>query len=371
MRAVTRFVDRIFADLPRADQRNRANEYMTGLLATPGKKSLRRMAAAVSSSPQTPQGLQQFLNDSPWDWRPVRRALARWVAERTPVSGWTVAAVELPKRGSHSVGVHQRFSEETHRTLNCQLGVGLFLDGEGSSLPVDWRLALPGRWRTDQELRESARIPDECEPQSAEGCVLDLLRVALEKGGRHLPPFVVDLTRLPQGGLVLDHLSASGHAFVARVPHGTPVFPAGGSARPVPVSRLVRRATLPAASGLAVPRERGPHQVRHCAVRLTRDGSPHRLLLGQPTGFHEAPHAVLTNLVHTTPVEILRLAGAADRARTALRSMQRDSGLRDFEGRSYPGWHHHMTLVSAARAFQLLGDAVPAAQCIPELVHMA
>ncbi len=29
-------------------------------------------------------------------------------------------------------------------------------------------------------------------------------------------------------------------------------------------------------------------------------------------------------------------------------------GLREFEGRSYPGWHHHMTLVSAAYVYDLV-----------------
>lgn len=36
--------------------------------------------------------------------------------------------------------------------------------------------------------------------------------------------------------------------------------------------------------------------------------------------------------------------------------MGRSLGLLDFEGRSYPGWHHHMALVSAAYAFRSLGD---------------
>ncbi|MCB5180592.1 hypothetical protein LG632_14520, partial [Streptomyces sp. SMC 277] len=33
-----------------------------------------------------------------------------------------------------------------------------------------------------------------------------------------------------------------------------------------------------------------------------------------------------------------------------------DCGLRDFEGRSYPGWHRHMTFVAAAAAHRLLGQ---------------
>ena len=33
------------------------------------------------------------------------------------------------------------------------------------------------------------------------------------------------------------------------------------------------------------------------------------------------------------------------------------SGLRHFEGPSFRGWHHHVTLVSAAHAYGLLGRA--------------
>ncbi|MBW5481381.1 hypothetical protein [Streptomyces bambusae] len=34
-----------------------------------------------------------------------------------------------------------------------------------------------------------------------------------------------------------------------------------------------------------------------------------------------------------------------------------DCGLRDFEGRSFPGWHRHMTFVAAAAAHRLLGQS--------------
>ncbi len=33
--------------------------------------------------------------------------------------------------------------------------------------------------------------------------------------------------------------------------------------------------------------------------------------------------------------------------------------MQDFEGRSFVGWHHHMTLVSAAYAYDSLGVAYP------------
>jgi hypothetical protein len=41
-------------------------------------------------------------------------------------------------------------------------------------------------------------------------------------------------------------------------------------------------------------------------------------------------------------------------ASTDLSRMDDESGLRHFEGRSFRGWHHHVTLVSVAHAHRLL-----------------
>nr|BFF00340.1 hypothetical protein GCM10020241_20150 [Streptoalloteichus tenebrarius] len=40
-----------------------------------------------------------------------------------------------------------------------------------------------------------------------------------------------------------------------------------------------------------------------------------------------------------------------DRATAFVAAVRDDFGLCDFEGRSFRGWHHHATLVSAAHAF--------------------
>lgn len=61
----------------------------------------------------------------------------------------------------------------------------------------------------------------------------------------------------------------------------------------------------------------------------------------------------LTNLTHARPQTVARLIRhAGDRA--AVAALEEDFGLLDFEGRSYPGWHHHMTMVSAACAYRSL-----------------
>ncbi len=59
----------------------------------------------------------------------------------------------------------------------------------------------------------------------------------------------------------------------------------------------------------------------------------------------------VTNLVATPLAELVRLAKLELIGRQSLDELAERLGLQDFEGRSYGGWHHHVTLVSAARAF--------------------
>jgi hypothetical protein len=58
---VSEFVARTFDSLSRADQRRWAAFYVHGLLATPGKKSIRNMAGGCEET-STTQSLQQFVN---------------------------------------------------------------------------------------------------------------------------------------------------------------------------------------------------------------------------------------------------------------------------------------------------------------------
>ncbi len=174
------FADDLFGHLPRTDQRRWAHAYLLALLTTEGKKSVRRLAAAVSDSPTASQSLHQFLNASPWDWNPVRREIARRAEASGPARAWILAPAVLPKRGGHSVGVHRRFCARAGRTVSCQLAMGMFLPvgdapappaastasvaaaadcGDSAAVSVDWRLFLPPQWAGDEELLRRNRIP--------------------------------------------------------------------------------------------------------------------------------------------------------------------------------------------------------------------
>ncbi|WP_328580704.1 IS701 family transposase [Streptomyces sp. NBC_00370] len=361
------FSDDLFGYLSRADQRRWAETYLRGLLVTRGKKSLRRMAETVSPLPTAAHSLRQFLNASPWDWAPARREITRRVGGALPVRAWSMESVFLPKRGSHSVGVHRSFVPASGRTVNGQQGVGIFLATDTGAFAADWRLVLPPDWTDDPAQRQRARIPDAVRAQSVHDCVLDLVR-ALDAEVQHAKvPVIADLAGPANPLPVLRGLSTRDQEFIIAVPAGLRVVPERSSRTPVPVGELLRR------SG---------HRKLHAAFER-RDGLPMRRvrvasstawLTGSEPHASDSGHTVLrffathlptgqgriwvTNALHRRIDDLLDLVRLHPGAADAIRTMSDEHGLLDFEGRSFPGWHHHMTLVSAAHAYRRLGQAL-------------
>lgn len=84
------------------------------------------------------------------------------------------------------------------------------------------------------------------------------------------------------------------------------------------------------------------------------DGSlPREWLLAEwPTGAPAPTDYWLSTLPEITPLkELVRLAKIRWRIEHDYREVKTGLGLAHFEGRTYAGWHHHMTRVSAAHLF--------------------
>ncbi|MFD8998946.1 IS701 family transposase [Streptomyces abikoensis] len=374
------FAEEVFGYLPRADQRRWAHAYLEGLLATPGKKTVRRLAAAVSASPTASQSLHQFVNASPWDWGPALRSLAHWTLRRTAPRAWTIGTVVVPKRGESSVGVHRRFDPASGRTVNCQFGVGIFLSTDTEPVPLGWRILLPSRWTDDDTLRERARIPESSvgdRPASAQ--VLDLVHTLHSRTAATPLPVVADMSSCTEAASLVRGLDRAGCDFVVAVPPALAVLPGGrprgdGQDAPVPVRRLVYQgdgfgeAPVPLGIPGAIPAGQ-PRRLLNTLVRLperpgvrtaTTTPPAYRAFARRVPGRQADEPVWITNLTRHSAEELVALTGHHARTTGALRTLEDDFGLRDFEGRSFPGWHHHMTLVSAAFAYSRLADAATA-----------
>ncbi|MFC8248481.1 transposase [Streptomyces chartreusis] len=89
---------------------------------------------------------------------------------------------------------------------------------------------------------------------------------------------------------------------------------------------------------------------------------PRTVLVEWPAG-HKAPTGYwISNLPVTTPVEdLVRWVKMRWRIEHDYRELKHGLGLDHFEGRTWRGWHHHVTLVTAAQAFLTIGRLEPKA----------
>jgi SRSO17 transposase len=79
------------------------------------------------------------------------------------------------------------------------------------------------------------------------------------------------------------------------------------------------------------------------------------LLVEWPLGKATPTKYWLANLPETTPlVELVGLARSRRRVEQDYRELKGALGLDHFEGRGWPGWHHHVTLVTVAHGFLTL-----------------
>ncbi len=399
------FAAEMLGGLPRKDQRAKGELYLRGLLTDGRRKSMVPMAARLGVDHQR---LQQFITSSTWDYAAARRNAARWFAGSFPVEALVIDDTGFGKDGDASPCVARQYSGTLGKKANCQVAVSVHLASEHASCAADWRLFCPESW-DDAAVADPVRAARAASRRARAGIPGDVRHA--EKW--RLALAMIDEMTGPGGWGVLDQITAAGGArpvvaadagygdtpgfrlgleqrgwrYVAAARGGTSAHP--GDARPVPPARGPGRARRP---GYPAP----PASLRQLAIahadqarpvtwrqgtRATKgnpdalmtshfiairvrpanrdiprgpDGSlPECWLLAEwPPEAGEPTDYWLSNLPPGTPVEeLVRLAKIRWRVEHDYRELKTGLGLDHFEGRSFTGWHRHVTLAALAQAF--------------------
>jgi SRSO17 transposase len=384
------FAAEMLEPVGRSERRQWGECYLRGLLLDGRRKSIQPMAERLGDGDE--QCLQQFVNQSPWAWEPVRERLARRMSAELDPDAWVVDDTGFPKAGRASVGVARQYSGTLGKVGNCQIGVSLNAVSDAASCPLDWRLFLPQEWDADAERRAAAHLPAEERHRPKWQLALAMLD-ELAGWGLEPPPVVADcgygeITEFRQGleARQLDYvveLKGTTSAYAEQALREQPAY--RGAGRP-PKRRYCEKPSSLAALALAA----GPSclqevawregsrgrklRSRFCAfsvrpanVALRRAAGKDELavrtvVVEWPEGAEKPVKYWLSNLPPETPlVELVRLAKLRWRVEHDYRELKDGLGLDHFEGRSFRGWHHHVTLVSVAHGFITLERLDPKA----------
>ena len=346
-----RFCRDLLSPIPRSDQRRWGEVYIRGLVEVPGRKSLRRIAEQVIGRPAD-QGLQQFVNQSPWDHAAVRHVLAHSLADVLRPRAWVIAEAAFPKNGDKSVGVTRQFAVTEGRRMNCQLALAVLLVGDAGACPVDWRLLLPKSWDQDEERRALAGVPDTIRHQPRPRHILDSVDELRTVAGLRPAPVIVPAEPDPDVLRLVTGLEERGLPYLVRVA-GNTALPGG-----VTVGDLAARTA--GSGGLTLWRD-GAGASRFTSVLLRHrravPSTDRKLIAEWATRGRPLKSVWLTNLPHTDLYDLTGLINLRHSAADGLARMSQETGLRHFEGRSFRGWHHHVTLSSIAWGYRLRQNA--------------
>jgi SRSO17 transposase len=354
--------------------------YAMGILGEGERKSVEPIAARACPDPQHVDALHQrllyFLNDSPWSDREIRRYAANYalpvLQQKGPILSWILDDTGFPKQGTHSVGVQRQYTGTLGKVTNCQIGVSLTLSTSAFHLPIDFELYLPPSWTDDPQRRREARIPDDVVFHTKPQLALQMLRRAIEDG---MPQgMVLGDAAYGNSSLFRKEVRQMGLYYALAIAPQTKVFRLGGPSELEGVAvdvralgaawsvtpKLFRRITwregtqhplsarfairrvLPAHDDGTPPEERKP--VWLICEWLDGEQFPSKFYLAY------APS-------HMSKKELVRRLKERWRTERVYEDLKGELGLDHFEGRRFPGWHHHVSVVLACSAFVVAEQA--------------
>ena len=390
------FVADVFASLRRSGWPDRAADYLRGLMLDGRRKSIQPMAARLAGPHE--QALNHFVTNSPWDAAAVRRRLAVRMDEAIEPTAWALDDTGWLKCGTASVCVARQYTGTAGKVTNCQIGISLNLVTDTASCPVNWRLFVPESWDTSSsaatpetsQRRRKAAMP--ADAVHREKWRLGLKMIDEMLGWGVTAPLIVadagygDAAEFRQGldnrGLTyIVGVNCAHTAFTVDTQRTAPPYKGAGR-RPPLIYReaapslkthvltagreTVRRVTWRPGSRRRSGRTR-MMRGHFVFLRLRPASLVHRravdfgdlpvrwLIVEWPPGEPEPTRYWLSNLPENTPMrQLVQLAKLRWRIEHDYREIKTGLGLDHYEGRTWQGWHHHTTLVSAAHAFLTL-----------------
>jgi SRSO17 transposase len=349
--------DRLSVHFARSEVRQRAQDYLRGLLSEAERKNSWQLAEVAGNS--TPYGIQHLLGRANWDANAVRDELREYVVEHLAddESCLVVDETGFIKKGEGSVGVKRQYTGTVGKRENCQVGVFLAYASSRGQAFIDRELYLPEEWAQDEERRGRVGVPDEVGMATKPELAKEMLRRALDAGVQAgwvvADSVYADSRRL---GIFLEEreqpyvlaLSGKAHVWAGFYQHRV--------------------------SGVLEALRQGESAAEESWERLSSgDGSKGlrlydwlRLPLNPPIqeGFQrwllvrrsiEDPEELSAYTVfapeNTTLQKLAKVAGSRWRVEIGFEEAKGEVGLSHYEVRSWVGWYRHITLSLFAHAF--------------------
>jgi SRSO17 transposase len=367
-----KFVEPLVSEIGRSERRESAALYVQGLLMPGQRKSIEPLAQRLRVDSQK---LQQFIADSPWPegqvWQAIRREVIPVVE---PLQTWVVDETGWLKQGKDSVGVSHQYCGAVGKQAQCQIAVELVVSDGEVTAPIGGRLYLPENWANDLPRRDKAGVPETVSFQTKPQIAGDLIAEALADGVS-VAPILGDSVygnapelrgRIRKLGLEYffngeEHwLAWTQRPKLTKGPKYWSVNKAASAGQKLrQLADAFRTSQWQAAGWQAADGEKRVTRLGWKEIYLPSD-------LNEKTGQWPAcwlvvdwpeaqadPYHVYVAWLKQPPAKgrVLRLSRGRWPIEQYFQRGKDDLGLDHYEGRSWRGFHHHLTMSTVAYLF--------------------
>ena len=341
----------------------RAVAYIEALLSTTERKNAWQLAEV--SGDATPYGFQHLLGRALWQADCLRDALYAYVVAHLGDPGAVLVVDEtgFVKKGRHSAGVARQYSGTAGKVENCQIGVFVAYASRLGQTLLDRALYLPASWIKDVGRLKRAGIPAATGFASKPELAQAMLERALAFG---VPAsWVVGDSVYGDSRRLRLWLEEQEQAHVMAVSSKTYVWLQ--DVRQVSVKSVHEGLDAAAWQRLSAGfGSKGPRLYDWQCVRLMapwREGWCRYLLVRRSlTSDQKLTAYAVYARCGTDLATLVWVAGRRWCIETCFEAAKSEVGLDEYEVRSWPGWHRHVTLSMWALA---LLSVVRAAQSLP------
>lgn len=355
--------------LVRREQRQHAVDFVSGLLSDVDRKNTESIAYRHG---QDREELQHFIGQSNWDHRPLIGELARQVGRKLgrPDAVLVFDPSGFPKKGKESVGVARQWCGRLGKVDNCQVAVYMGYVSAAEHALVNERLYLSEDWAKDRRRRKKCKVPHDVRFRTRHELSLEML----DEVGDLLPhAWIAGDDEMGRSSVFRCKLRDRNEQYLLAVPCNTlvrdldaepPAHQGRGAHPKTPFRRADQwRGSLPDEAWTKIDvrdGEKGPLVVEIAKRRVQaktdrRRVGPEEMLvvIRTPDEHGTVKHDYyLSHAAPDTPLaEFARVATAEHRIEECIERGKSETGLADYEVRSWQGWHHHQTLSLIAAWF--------------------
>jgi SRSO17 transposase len=340
-------LERIHPLFFRAESKKHAEQYLRGLLSPLARKNGWTIAEYVGEP--EPKALQRFLNLTPWDVDALLAINRVYAMEQLADPNGILVAdpTGFPKKGRKSVGVQRQYSGTLGRVDNCQIATFLaYVTSNRDRVLIDRRLYLPQSWTDDPDRCAQAGVPGDVTFQTRPRQVQAMIKAA-RAAGVPFAWFTAD-EEFGQNPGLCAWLERERIPYVMAIPKNTTFLDVAGVGCEIGTytERLGRNTWQRRACGIGAK----GHRVYDWALIASAE-TDRQYMIRRSTTTGELAFYRCHNPNRAGFGVLVTVAGARWPIEECFGSGKNETGLDNYQVRTWHAWHRHIGLAMLAHTF--------------------